>query len=400
MFDSLLAPHRSVFGLLIDIGSGSTLTTIVASHPNSNTPEIVWSSREHQPLHPNAGPEQISKAMITALVNASLTINTHAIKSLHAKYPRARIGSMQVTVSAPWSYTIPQTITYTQPSPVYVSDELITELTNQADKKVADDIATQTAIAKLGLAITHRTIAEVTCNGYVVHNPHGQTATTISLTQLSAVIHAYLINAVTEIQQKTLPHCDLLITSTMLALYETLRTARPTTTHTAIVSVGYEATEIGVLRDGILAHTTHTPVGLYTLVRQIAEQTDIPAGEIFGSFGSPEPLSFLTHTKEAKKNLVQATFNTYEQTLSELFLETGDGLIMPPKILLNCEAKYLPLLTTHVKQSAHKASHSQPVIELFTEHLTNNPSSAPQDSIELATAQFFHTTQQKRSERA
>ena len=129
MFRSLLSKQKSEFGLLIDIGSGSTLASVVASHHDASTPEIIWSSREHQPLHPRATPEQITKAMITSLMNASLAINTQALHALHAKYPRAKIESVQVTVAAPWSYTIPQTITYTQPTPIRVSAELIRDLT-------------------------------------------------------------------------------------------------------------------------------------------------------------------------------------------------------------------------------------------------------------------------------
>ena len=399
MFRSLLSKQKSEFGLLIDIGSGSTLASVVASHHDASTPEIIWSSREHQPLHPRATPEQITKAMITSLMNASLAINTQALHALHAKYPRAKIESVQVTVAAPWSYTIPQTITYTQPTPIRVSAELIRDLTEQADQKVDTDLKAQTAIAELGLSITHRMLAEVTCNGYVVREPEDQIANTITLTQLSAIAHSYLIEAVTDIQQKTLPAAELLITTSMLALYETLRTMRPTTSHAAIVSVGYEATEIGVIRDGILAYTTHTPVGLYTLVRQLSEQTNIPAGEIFGYFGSPEPLDFMTRAGEQKQAMVKATLSTYEQTLSELFLETGDGLILPSTLLLNCEAKYAPLLEPSIKRSVKKATHNQPTVELLTSHLTRTSTTTQSvGGIELATAQLFHIMQQKQSE--
>ncbi len=401
MLFNLLSRQSSEFGLLIDIGSGSTLTTLIESRTDQPMPSVIWTNREHQPLRTNATPEHLTKAIITSLMNASLAINTHALRALEANYPRARISSMQVTIAAPWSFTIPQTITYQQPSPVTITNELVEELVAQADRKVTEDIKAQAAIAELGLTVTHKMTAEMTGNGYPIHNPEGQLVHSLTLTQLSVIAHTYLTDAVLDIQQKTLPQAELLITSTMLTLYETLRAYRPTTREAGIVSVGYEATEIGVIRDGILAFTTHTPVGLYTLARQISEQTDLPAGEILGYFGTPEPRGFATHLGDRKKGVIDAIFAAYEHTLRELFLETGDGLMLPPLLLLHAEPKYQTLLMAHIKEAVYQATHNQHQTELFVTYLQSNNknTNTSSDSTALATAQFFHMTHQKQSGR-
>lgn len=400
MFGSLFPHSDSTFGLLIDIGSGSTLTSVVESKRGALSPIIIWSSREHQPLRANATAEQLTKAITTSLVNASLAINTGALRALQAANEGARITSVQVTVAAPWSYTIPQTINYQPPESTRVTPELIEDLTVQADQKVTENVRAQTAINSLGLAITHRLTTNIAANGYTIEAAMGQPASTVSLTQLSAVVRTYLIDAVKDIHQKTLPHTSLLITSTMLALYESLRTYRPGSTLVGIISVGYEATEIGVIRDGELRFTTHTPVGLYTLARQLAEQTDLPVGEIFGAFGSPEPLNFATHVRDAKKTLISAILDTYEQSLQELFLETGDGLTLPPTLLLNCEPAYMPFLAPLITKAAKTASQTSHSMEQFTTYLSahRTTTSHSPDGTALATAQFFHMTQQKESE--
>lgn len=106
------------YGAILDIGSGSVGVAIVASDPLQKNPEIVWSHRERMLLRDTDTIEQSAKHITTALLNTILTLGSEGIRALRQHEKNSSIETMQVTISAPWSYTITKTVSYTHEEPL------------------------------------------------------------------------------------------------------------------------------------------------------------------------------------------------------------------------------------------------------------------------------------------
>ena len=65
----------------------------------------------------------------------------------------------------------------------------------------------------------------------------------------------------------------------MLVFYCVLRQLAPDTTEVCLIDITHEATEIGIVRDGILKYVTHVPFGTFTIARDIASLCKVPNEE-------------------------------------------------------------------------------------------------------------------------
>ena len=102
------------YGVVIEIGSGSVLVAIVKSDQAATHPEVIWSKREHAPRRSESDLEMSAKGVMTALMNAILLIEGEGKKVLSLTATGATLNHIQVSISAPWSYTITKVINYTE----------------------------------------------------------------------------------------------------------------------------------------------------------------------------------------------------------------------------------------------------------------------------------------------
>ena len=105
------------------------------------------------------------------------------------------------------------------------------------------------------------------------------------------------------------------------------------------MDITYEATEIGIVRDGILTYCTHTPFGSISLAREISEIANVPLHEAFGYLHTETPYAFLDTISKPKREDIEKAFDSYTEKVSALFHETGDTLSIPKNISLHADVK-------------------------------------------------------------
>lgn len=386
--------HQGTLGVLVDVGSASVLVAFVASEAGKSSPDIIWSHREHLSLRSVASTDQSAKNIMTALMNAALQLDTVGRKVLDQALPgHSEPRQLTVSVAAPWSYTVSKTIAYNADEPFKITAELIRELERTAEKKIELDLKEDEVAASLGLTVVVRTTMAILGNGYNLGVAGSQSASTLSLSRASAVVQSYLTAAVTELREKILPSATAQVHSFMLAYYHVARELYPTMSEYCLVDITYEATEIGVVREGVLQYCTHTPYGAFTLARAIAEKS---GGTLEESYGRLSSDLFLAPTNDEE---VTTVASDYETRLIALFHETGDTLTIPKTIILHVNletedyfSERLAAAAAAVTRSTHhvipvsaallKAYYSEDAVrDLKTRH----------DTAMLISAQFFHT---------
>lgn len=386
------------FGVIIDIGSGSVLTAIVHSNHNQTKPTVVWWHREHAPLRNIDGLEQSSKAVITALVNASIKLDAEGRKKLYDYSTSAKITELQCSIAAPWSYTVTKTVNYNQESDFTITRALIEDLKLTIQDKISTELSENEAVNNLGLKVICRTTMEMLSNGYRIKHPEGQSAKQFSISHGSAVAQQYLIDAVDEMRDKLFTESTSKKLSFILILYTVTRHLLPQSHDVCLIDITYEATEIGVVRDGSLQYCTHTPFGSFSLAREISKITNVPLHEAFGYLHTETPYTFMKSLTETQKVEVEAVFEAYVTKVSDLFKETGDDLSIPKQISLHTDLRSESLFFDLIDKAAKRNLKTSPLITLISKqilqqsflNIKNSPVSILPDTALVISAQFFH----------
>lgn len=387
------------YGAVVEIGSGSVLVSLIKSDQALPHPDIIWSKREYAPRRASGDLMSSAKGVLTALMNAILLIESEGRAALHAASPGAQLNDMQVSVTAPWSYTITKVISYSEEQPFTITEGLLQSLMDAARKKITEEMKENELASDLGLAIMTRATTDVQANDYRTADPIGQTADSLTLTQVSAVAQTYLTDAITDLKNKVMPKAHLERFSFMLMFHCIIRDLYYQMTEYCLVDITYEATEIGIVRDGILRYCTHTAIGISTIAREVAVTLNIPIEEAHAFLKEP----YHTHARAALSAANQAALavilTEYQDNVTALFHETGDTLSIPKVLFLHGGHQVEDFFSTQISAAAKAATNSSHTVHtVSTDLLTQNFSPEQKAALLLQTpdtgmlvaAQFFH----------
>ncbi len=386
LFSSKVPPTEC--GAVIDIGSGSVGIAIVVSNNETDVMDVVWTYREYMRIKDTAHAEESLRDICTTVVNALLVLGSTGLKSLHAHDPHMRIRHVQVALCAPWSYTITKTISYENVHGFEVNRPLMSQLIETARKQTLETTVDGQLVSDLGLRMITDASVNVQLNGYSVEKPEGKTATAIELSHISAVAQEKILLTLEDSIHKILPRVTIEYYSFMYLFYRVLKDLHPDTSEICLIDVTNEATEIGIVRDNVLWHTTHTPFGMYSLAREIAVATGIPKEEAFATLKNGEE-ELKAHFSDSQFAEVMDISDAYEAKIADLFKRTGDALSIPRSLFLHTSKRTEEFFAKHLKDGAKKATSSNHTVHHFTSELLGD--TKMEDTALALSAYYFHT---------
>ncbi len=374
--------------LIVDIGSGSVGLALVISRAGEARPEVLWTHREFSLIKEVTSTTWSLREITTAIINAFLKFNTDGVRAVTSYPEKITISSLQLTISAPWTYTITKTINYSEPAPFTVTDSLIEELADTANKKAMESALEHSMLTSSGLVTIETKTIGIMANDYVLESFDDVKTKELSLMELTAMTHQRIIETIEEVRGKILPRASLRTHSFMAVFYDYMRRSFPNTTECCIIDVTSEATEIGIIRDNILRHTTHAPWGAYTLAREIAALSKIPKEEAYAYLRGGEAF-VLQKLSDAKQAELAVIIETYEDKISELLKQTGDTLAIPKTIYLHCDADSETFFIEHIRDAAYKATGIAHIVHPITSTFLDD-TSVSHDTAILLSAAYFH----------
>ncbi len=379
-------------GVIIDIGSGSVGAAVLISDYEQEAPQILWTHREHVVIAPETNSEISLKHIHTALVNVFLQLGTTGTKKLLEHNQQLKIKFLQVTVSAPWAYTAIKHVTFTDDHPFEINDTLIADLSETAHTQSQEVILKNTLLQENNIAILDSKPIGIVANGYTVERDIEATAREVSLAHLTALTQKKVIDIVADSKNKILPKATIYTHSFMYAYYEVLQQSYPDTKEACLIDVTSEATEMGVIRDGILTHVTHIPYGTYTLARKIAAIGTLPTEEAYAYLKGGT--SFVdTKLSTEKKNTLSVVLSLYEEQLATMFKTTGDVLGIPKTLFLHCDLHTETFFRNHIQNAAQTATKMKHVIHPITKNFLGD--ATQYDTALQLSALYFHKKHQE-----
>jgi len=401
MFFLFSNKNKARYGVVLDIGSGSVLVSIVESNPTLPYPEIIWSKYEYAPLRQITNLDESRKRLINALVNAFLALDSEGRKVLLDKNKKAKIAEIQVTISAPWSFTLTKTISYkNDKNSFFLTNDLVEELLAIARQKVEEDLAESEGVDDLGLNIVSRVVSGTLANGYSVKYINKQKIDIVKLIELNSVFDKKIDKKLEEVTDQIFQEIEIKKFSFMTAFYYTILDLYPEIEDFCLVDVTDEATEIGVVRNSILSYSTHMPFGLVSLAREVSEILGITINEAREFFDSSNSKNYLEKYSEAKKKDVESVIIEYQKRLEKLFRRTGDELSVPKVFFLNGDSFKVDFFKQCILTVMEKDSQNDYVVnetaddllkKYYKDEKWNNLGKEKNNMAILVSAQFFHT---------
>lgn len=386
------------YGALLDIGSGSVLASIVRSDEKMSNPEIIWSKREYSPLKKSELLVGNSKSILTSLMNVMMLLDSQGRQKLYETSKTNNIDFLQVSISAPWSHTTTKTISYSNEEEFEVTTDLVSELIRTAEKKSAEELETREKINDFGFSIINRRTLQIFANEYPINVTGKQKAKSLKIVEATVVAQKNILSAIEDIKDKILPKAELSLYSFMLPYYFVTNSIGNNSEY-CLVDITYEATEIGIVRNGFLNYSTHCTYGAYSLARDISEILKISPDEAYGYLTQEDIFTFMNSATEEQKTAVSTIIDVYVNKLADLFKETGDSLAIPRKVYIHGNLKNEVFFDKQIKLATKVATRLDHATYKVTEQILNKyykESSIveKQDTALLITAQFFHTVDQ------
>jgi len=383
MFGFFSSDHSSA--IVVDVGSSSVGVAIVCIHLDG-TPENIWEHREYCLIRDNPDTKTHLKQIKTALTNAFLELGHVGLKALRESGHNTNIVEIQAIFAAPWSYTITKTISLKDEHPFEVTDELIGELVESAKKQGKLMLGTNQIANALGLEITYGDVISIVINDYSVIEPIGQEGRSVALSYVETAISKEVSNTLAEVVDKFFPKATLTQYSFMYAFYLTMRNLRPNTSEICLIDVTGEATEIGIVRDDVLRHTTYTSDGTYTIARDIAQAANVPKEEAY-SYMKEGFEDLLERLPKRFQDSVVSVVEHYSDSVSAMFMRTGDALSIPKTIFMHTDARTENFFVRQLERATQKATGKEHTIHPVTAKVLGTP--VKQDTALLVAMNFL-----------
>jgi hypothetical protein len=373
-------------GAIIDIGSGSVGVAIVVSNDITKTLDIVWSERQYMLIKKKANESELLNEINTTLVTAFLELGSSGLKALHAFNPKLSIDEIQTTLSAPWSHTISQNITYTDEKPFIINEELFIQLEEKVRNQSEETRIDGKTVNDLGFRLITNKTTDVEINGYSIKNPLGKKSTAILISHIQSLGLQAILAVIEDSQEKILPKATIVHHSFMYLFYEVLKHLHPKTTDVCLIDITDEATEIAVVRDNLLALCTHTSVGLYSIAREIALSCSIPKEEAYSLLKDQAQIETYSDTQKAK---IKEVLDAYENAVATLFTKAGGAFSTPETLFIHTSQNTEAFFSARIKNASKYVTGNDHVVHLVTSEVLQNKEMT--DTAILLSAHYFHT---------
>ncbi len=334
--------------VLIHIGSGSVGIAIVHIS-NARKPTVIWSHREYVLLSAQASGDS-SRLIETTLINSCLELGNRGLQALrHSDYSNS-IEHFFVSVSAPWMYTVPKTVNFSDERDFLIDDGLLESLADAAFSQTTTMIEQNEFLTSLELVPVAHAITGTIVNGYSVPDPIGKKAKNLVLAHTAELAWQKIMSILEDALYKIFPHPKVSVRSFAYTLFSVLKQRNQHIIETCIVDVTTEATEITFVRDGILADVLFMPFGSYSIAREIAHASQLPLEEAYSFLKSGES-QIISKLSSARQKEVEDILKSYESKVSELFLSAQDELSVPPYVYVHCEHNILSFFKSRVERA-------------------------------------------------
>ncbi|HQU07827.1 MAG: hypothetical protein B7X04_01085 [Parcubacteria group bacterium 21-54-25] len=248
---SFFRQHAAESVVLIDIGSAS-ISGAYARIDRAARPVLYYTARV--PIRARsattgaADMEHALSELATMLVIRGAPVMAHAVG-------KGTIDKVLVSIAAPWQETRTRTERVHRPTPFRFT------------RRLMEDMVKKITLPLPGYTQTNKMVVATLLNGYEVAEPFGKSAHTAEVIALSSSVVDAVAQTVTTIMRRTFHTDQVTLTAFVPVAYTVLRNLYPHEEDFLIMDVTGEATDLALIKQGLLVEVASVSSGLNTLRR-------------------------------------------------------------------------------------------------------------------------------------
>lgn len=261
--------------VIFDIGS-SSIGGAVVEYGEDEFPTLLFSTRraiqfkkefdfEHFFSSMIRTFETVTAEVLTPLAHVVEDVSTTIKDSKKRAIGRRRIGDIYCVFGSPWYHARVVSFNETFDAPTLVTEDAILSIA----KKAADDLRSSYEDPESVRLLENR-ILDYTLNGYRVEHQKPMHARTVGVNTYTSSISKDTVAAVKKPIRNTLATRPVRGFSGLMAFFSVMREMQPHKGSFMTADIRGEVTEIGVVHEDALVHTTTFPFGRHTIVRDMA----------------------------------------------------------------------------------------------------------------------------------
>lgn len=293
MFSLFGQPDDEQLGVIVDVTAREVSIAVLSSKESDKFPRVFWYHQERVLALGSSAPD--NKSLRLAIQKAFAELSKVGFAVLRKNGITYLPEIIQASISAPLSYTVSKNLRLAPEKPVRVTKKLLAELEAKAAAETKAHSTSKLMAKDLNLVALANFTAGLRVNGYPTHYPEKSEATEIVLCQMMTLAERDLVAELESQRDKMMPKARLDVDSYMSVYLRALMVAVPSSKEACLLCLMPGQGEMMLVRDSL-------PLS------SLAAKTDI-------GLVPNDP--------------------AFQQSLTELFKQTGDGLSMPRTIFVH-----------------------------------------------------------------
>lgn len=283
-------------GLIVDIADDEVLIAVFLSNETAAFPVVLW---HHQEGLSNLNEkDDLESRVKSATIKAFEAFKISGLPALRQKGVSKLPDLIQVSIKAPFSYTVSKNVKFKSDNAFRVTPKLIAELEKKAKAQISNLTETGLFSKDLNLKVVSSNISGINLNGYSTRYPFKSNANEVVLCQSVALASSSIVDAVYSECLKHLPNARVDIDSFMSVYTRAMAVVTPTTEEAALINV------------------TSNYIGMLTV------RDSLPQSSFF-----------------KKIRLLAATSPAVQSELKEILIESGEGLSLPRNLYVHTKGR-------------------------------------------------------------
>ncbi|MEI6528268.1 MAG: hypothetical protein WCO10_01175 [bacterium] len=265
------------YSLVYDIRGGSVGVSIVKFVAGPGF-DVLKSVRQPISISNNISTDQYIRQMGSALEKASAEIQKHLIE-INLTRPKAKIRVDRgfIFFSSPWSASQTMVYRYTTDNDTIITPSFLDKIFKEESAKLRSSLSGAkifTDINSVGDVIEKK-IIQAKINGYVMEDILNKPAQDLELSIYLTVVPQQIISQIENSISRHFIVDEYYLHSLSLPLYTVTRDLYPHKDDFVLVEIGYETTEIMIVRDKVIAGHASIPMGRNFFIKEVASKMKV-----------------------------------------------------------------------------------------------------------------------------
>jgi cell division ATPase FtsA len=348
MFSFFRKMQKTERVLVIHIGSGSVMSTLVSSDGSKTT--MHASASVDIPILSDLTLSQFEKETRKALDKA-----LHTIASVRLSPP----DRVAVYFASPWYASQVRTAKMSRPTSFVVTKALVDDMIARELKAFEDEqIADKKGTAEALRAVDAK-VVQVKLNEYPHNDPIGMSTRELELSIYVSVAPEHIVKAIEETIQRTY-HAPVTFSSFLLASFVVTRDFFPQVHSYVLVDVGGEVSDVTLVREGTIFQSVSFPHGCNFVLRKLSMGLNRSTAEAVSICTLYIDNKLEDTVRSQCDNILKEVKSIWSQSFQKALYTVSNDLSIPDTILLSVGTNIAPWFIDNIR---HEEFHQYTRVE-------------------------------------